>query len=136
MTLPVVPFNQFSRCCFMVTLMIVTVLALWPSQSTLITTGWDKSNHMLAFFVLTWLMDYSWPTTSNTFKLSVLLTYGLMIEIIQRNMSTRFFSLWDLLADAIGLIAYLLLRVRLLPVKMALLRLPFIRGESALQRGH
>jgi len=33
----------------------VLVLALLPSQPPVFTTGWDKSNHLLAFGALAWL---------------------------------------------------------------------------------
>ena len=35
--------------------LVVLVLALMPTVPHLPTTGWDKTNHLLAFAVLAWL---------------------------------------------------------------------------------
>ena len=67
----------------------------------------DKVNHILAFYVLGFLADFSFP--GKRFGLSKVLTilgYGLLIEVIQYFLPYRSFSLYDLAADTAGLAIY------------------------------
>ena len=67
----------------------------------------DKLNHVLAFYVLGLLADFSWPESGFRLpKAFALLGYGLAIEIIQYFLPHRTFSLFDLGADAVGLFVY------------------------------
>ena len=67
----------------------------------------DKMNHILAFYVLALLIDFSFPEGRFDFsKVITLLGYGLLIESVQYLLPYRTFSLFDLSADAIGLLAY------------------------------
>lgn len=67
----------------------------------------DKLTHLLAFFALSLLVDFSWPSTRFLApKILSLLGYGLGIEIVQYFLSYRTFSLFDLGADALGLFLY------------------------------
>jgi VanZ family protein len=67
----------------------------------------DKFNHILAFSVLGLLADFSWPATGfRAPKVLALLGYGLAIEVVQLFLPHRDFSLWDLGADALGLLLY------------------------------
>ena len=43
------------RWAFAASVLAVLVLALVASPPQAMTTGWDKSNHLLAFGVMTWL---------------------------------------------------------------------------------
>lgn len=60
----------------------VLVLALMPAPPPVITTGWDKSNHLLAFGVMTWLGCKAFPQRCMPLLLG-LLAYGALIEILQ-----------------------------------------------------
>lgn len=109
----------FFRLAFAGLFIAVTLLALLPMQELPVTTGWDKSNHVLAFFVLLALLDAGWPARALWQKLLVLLVYGIAIEGAQGFIPGRFASGLDMLADAIGLALYLGLRpwwLRCLPV--------------------
>lgn len=67
----------------------------------------DKLAHLLTFFVLAFLADYSYPvSTYNWEKITALLCYGIGIECVQYFIPFRDFSLLDILADLIGLLAY------------------------------
>lgn len=67
----------------------------------------DKLNHILAFYVLALLLDFSFPERRFDFsKVAALLSYGLFIECVQYFLPDRTFSLFDLAGDAIGLMAY------------------------------
>jgi len=67
----------------------------------------DKANHILAFYVLGFLADFSFPRNNFGFtKVLSLLGFGLSIEVIQYFLPFRSFSLYDLVADTVGLAVY------------------------------
>jgi VanZ family protein len=67
----------------------------------------DKLEHAAAFFTLAFLLDFAWPRQAwDQTKWLPLLGYGLLIEIVQHFIPFREFSLWDLTADALGLMLY------------------------------
>lgn len=100
------------RTVFYITFVVITLLALLPQDQAVLTTGWDKTNHLLAFFVLALLIDRSYPHLSLwRIKLPLLLVYGLWIELLQWFIPGRFFSGFDVLADGLGLLIYALLVV-------------------------
>lgn len=93
---------------FLLCLISVLVLALVKNPSTVIDTGWDKGNHVLAFAVLTFLGRMAFPARRFLLLLG-LLAYGALIEGLQMLTGYRFAEYQDLLADALGmLIGYLL----------------------------
>jgi len=81
----------------------VLVLALVPSPPKVFTTGWDKSNHLLAFAVMAWLGCKAFPQRV-IFTLLGLLAYGALIEILQSFTPTRSAEWLDLLADGLGIL--------------------------------
>jgi VanZ family protein len=74
------------------------------------TTGWDKLNHILAFFVLLGLLDNAYPALRWLNKLFLLLVYGVVIECWQGLLPAREFSLLDVVADGVGLLLYWAIR--------------------------
>ncbi len=71
--------------------------------------GYDKANHILAFFVLAGLADLAYPGSSPARgweKWVSLLAFGLFIEAVQYFLPYRQFSLLDLAADGIGIWLY------------------------------
>jgi LPXTG-motif cell wall-anchored protein len=80
----------------------VGVLALLPAAVPLPTTGWDKSNHALAFAVLGLLGAAAWPASAGRVWLA-LAAYGGAIEIAQTFTETRMGEWIDWAADLIGL---------------------------------
>ncbi len=80
----------------------VLVLALMPAPPTVITTGWDKSNHLLAFGVMTWLGCKAFSQRGMPLLLG-LLAYGALIEILQPYTPNRSAEWVDLLADCFGM---------------------------------
>ena len=67
------------------------------------TTGWDKSNHVLAFAVLAFLAHTAWPGRSWLVPLR-LFAYGAFIELLQAFTPDRYAEWSDLLADGVGLL--------------------------------
>ncbi|MBK9021077.1 MAG: VanZ family protein [Sulfuritalea sp.] len=107
------------RIGFAATLVVVSYLAVTPTEHKVSHLVSDKLNHMAAFLVLAALLDFSVPRVEFTIaKAGALLGYGLLIEIVQYFLPFRQFSLLDLAVDALGLAAYALLRplCRRLPI--------------------
>jgi VanZ family protein len=81
----------------------VMALALMPSPSPMITTGWDKSNHLLAFAAMAWLGCKAFPQRL-AIVLPSLLGYGALVEILQSFTPTRSAEWLDLFADSLGIL--------------------------------
>ena len=90
------------RLAFGLCMLAVLVLALMPTDMPLPSTGWDKSNHLLAFSVMALLGRRAYPGRTMA-VLAGLLAYGALIEILQSFTPNRSAELLDLAADAIGL---------------------------------
>lgn len=110
-------FIRLSQAGFIIALLAISVLAMLPSDGVEVTLGWDKLNHLIAFFVLLALLDSSkpslpiWPG-----KVLYLFIYAWLIELVQAYLPTREFSLLDIVADVAGLYLYIALRPSLLPL--------------------
>ncbi|WP_085760138.1 VanZ family protein [Oceanicoccus sagamiensis] len=114
-----------SRVAFYPTLLAVSLLSVLPQEQVVISTGWDKANHALAFFVLLALLDHAYPTAHLWWKkLLPLLAYGVVIELLQSQIPGRYASGLDVFGDIVGLLAYLLIR----PV--ILNHIPFVDADQ------
>jgi VanZ family protein len=85
----------------------ILILALVPKPPEALSTGWDKSNHVLAFAVLAVLADRANQVHSaqrRHWRWALLLAYGVLIEGLQGLTPTRTASAADVLADALGLV--------------------------------
>jgi VanZ family protein len=87
---------------FAALLLAVGWLALTPQPPRALSTGWDKSNHLIAFAVLMLVGRLSWPRRPWALGLA-LLAYGGLIELAQTQVPGRDGEWPDLLADAFGL---------------------------------
>lgn len=94
--------SQIWLRAFFACALTVLVLALMPAPPSMITTGWDKSNHLLAFSVLTWLGCKAFPHRVITLLFG-LLAYAALIEVLQSFTPTRSAEWLDLLADCFGI---------------------------------
>lgn len=95
------------RVALAVTLVMTMYLATAQQEPSVIDNLNDKVNHVLAFYVLAFLADYSAPKLRfNLSKGLTILGYGLLIEVIQYFLPYRQFSLLDLAADGAGIAAY------------------------------
>ncbi len=89
----------------------ITILATTPLSYPVVSGVNDKFNHVLAFFVLALLADFSFPEKEFAAAMMLsLLGYGLAIEITQYFLPHRMFSLLDLAADAAGIGLYKIFR--------------------------
>ncbi len=91
------------RCLLLVAMLVLLVLCLVPVPPQVPSTGWDKSNHALAFAVLAFLGHRAWPGRTGPVLLG-LLAYGGLIEVLQSFTPSRFAEWGDLLADGVGLL--------------------------------
>lgn len=111
-------FNyQINRCTqvgyqlmLLMLLILITWQALSPQPIEQTQNINDKLGHVLAFFVLAFTTDHAYATSPFRLKKFLyLITYGILIEIFQHFIPNREFSVLDMLADAGGLLVYMLL---------------------------
>lgn len=103
--------NALSRLVFLAALIVISYLAMTPKTYPLLETINDKIKHLLAFFILSWLCDISFPKSPFSFaKICFLLGYGLFLELWQHFLPFRVFSLYDLLVDSLGIFLYMILK--------------------------
>lgn len=100
------------RWMFWACLLAVLALSLLPLSPQLPTTGWDKTNHLLAFCLLAMLGNQAYRSRTVMVLLG-LLAYGGMIEVLQSFTPDRMAEWADLLADSLGLAMGLALRTLL-----------------------
>ena len=95
--------EKFKRWTFWTAALIVGVLSLAPAlPRDLPDTGWDKSNHLLAFALLGVLGRVAYRGRAVAVLVG-LLAYGAAIEVLQSFVPTRQAEWADLLADGLGL---------------------------------
>lgn len=97
----------FWRAALTAALAAVTLLALLPQPEVPVTTSWDKTDHLLAFFTLALLAERAFPQQPFWRWLApALLAYGGALEILQHFTPSRFAAWSDLLADGCGIALY------------------------------
>lgn len=94
---------------FWATVLAVLILSLVPTVPELPSTGGDKTNHLLAFFALFVLGRKSYAKTG--LLILGLILYGGLIEILQSLTTYRLAEWADLLADVMGLLLGMCLRM-------------------------
>ncbi|WP_218509418.1 VanZ family protein [Variovorax sp. dw_308] len=95
--------DKFKRYAFWATGLVVLVLSLLPVVPAEIpTTGWDKSNHMLAFVVLALLGRLAYRRNWRGVLVG-LVAFGGLIEVLQSFTPTREAEWADLFADSLGI---------------------------------
>lgn len=97
---------RYARILLITNLVFIFYSATTRSDLSEISFNSDKLNHFVAFFILSLLMDLAYPVKTITFKASTLILYGFMIECVQWQLIYRSFSVWDLVADGTGILAY------------------------------
>ena len=96
------------RLTLVLLLCAVTWLALAPAPPKLLSTGWDKLNHLLAFSTLAIVTVMGFGAAWWRIA-AALLAYGGLIEILQGLLPPREADLADLLTDGLGIAIGLLL---------------------------
>ncbi|WP_257274395.1 MULTISPECIES: VanZ family protein [unclassified Endozoicomonas] len=100
-------YTTLARTGLLLAMISIVVLSLLPLDKVPLTDVNDKLQHLAAFLLLGFLIDASLPSQSfNLSKVSGLMAYGLLIELLQLQTEYRFFSWADLIADLAGIILY------------------------------
>ena len=99
------------RWLLAVLVVVVSWFAFSPSTGSDAFEHVDKFKHVLAFGCLATVAGLAWPVSRPThFKIALaLVLYGAFIEVVQSFIPSRDASWPDLLADAVGIAAGLLL---------------------------
>jgi len=112
------------RSLLMICLTAISWLALTSEPLPTGLQRWDKLNHWVAFVILAFLADYSFPRVQrNWIKWICLATYGLGLEVIQLLSGFRYFETFDLLANIAGISCYL-------PLRRLIQRIPILSLEN------
>jgi VanZ family protein len=93
----------FWRLALAGAMLVVGALSLLPLGPDMPSTGWDKTNHLLAFAVLALLGCLAWPGRIGA-ALLALMVYGGLIEVLQSFTGYRSAEWADWLADGLGLL--------------------------------
>lgn len=88
---------------FCICLLAILVLALMKTPPPELDTGWDKSNHLLAFGVLVCLGRQAFPGRALALSIG-LFAYGVSIEGLQALTDYRSADVQDLVADMLGVL--------------------------------
>lgn len=97
------------RALFVGSVVGITYLALTGVQYPIVGELNDKVKHTAAFFTLGLLLDFSFPDRPlGLAKIAGLLAYGVLLELVQSETPARDPSFWDLGADALGLLLYVI----------------------------
>jgi VanZ family protein len=100
-----------ARWLLVLALLSITWLALAPNPSPDAIEHLDKLKHVAAFAVLAALGAAAWPSLASPWPIFLgLLLYGGLLEWLQSLLPTRFASVADLAADALGLLLFFGLR--------------------------
>jgi len=100
----------FFRVSFISALTITTYLTMTFVEYSVAENISDKLSHAIAFLMLSLFLDFSFPSSEFDWKKYLpLFLYGVMIECVQYFLPYRSFSLLDMLADALGIITYVII---------------------------
>lgn len=97
------------RWLLLALLLVVCWLAFTPVPPPSVDTGWDKSNHLLAFGTLALCAERGFGAAAWRRIVAGLLGYGVFIELVQLQIPGRSSEAADVLADALGIALGLLL---------------------------
>jgi len=94
------------KVLFFTALSSITVLAFLPNYNALpkLLSFSDLLNHTIAFITLSYLLQKSYKTLTNTNAFTLLFIYAVGIEVVQHFLPTRVASLSDIVADVTGIL--------------------------------
>ena len=96
------------KILFFITAGTVFLLAVIPNDHIQLTFQYaDKIKHLTAFFVLSLLLNRASSTMKHRLRnMLALLLFGIFIEIIQTYVTYRSSSIYDVYADAVGILLF------------------------------
>ena len=98
---------------FLLTIALISIMifALAPGNWT---PAWvvnhDKFSHMVVFFILAFMLKFSFPKMPVFMQLSLLIAFAFTIELLQYLFFNRGFSVIDLIYDLIGIGLFVVLK--------------------------
>ena len=105
--------NLLSKKQFKVVFFITVIFILYQALTPNGETPWfdfhhgDKVLHALAFFLLSFLLNRSSSSIENRIRnMIALLSFGILIEVLQSFTTYRTVSVGDVLADVIGILLF------------------------------
>lgn len=99
------------RVALTVCVLAISYLAFSPTAHPTAGMANDKLEHFVAFLVLAWLADRSYPgQAAERMRWGSLLAFAVLIEAVQGLLPSRDASLLDLFADAAGIVGYMAIR--------------------------
>jgi VanZ family protein len=96
--------NSLYKLSLFITLGVIEFLATTTIEIKVVESSWDKANHFTAFFVLYILLSLAYQNFDSGKKFLLLLAFGMQIEIVQLFIEGRSFSLYDVVADCVGIV--------------------------------
>lgn len=94
--------SPLAKTVFWVACATILVIALSPVELVRIFNWWDKAQHGLAFFALACVGFFAYPKPRWRMAFG-LLSFGIVIELLQYITGWRFAELSDVLADVAGI---------------------------------
>jgi len=97
------------KILFFIASIAILILALLPNGGG-IDTGWDKANHFIAFFTLSFLLNRASSTIYARLRNMIsLVGFGILIEVLQSFVKYRDSDFSDVIADSVGILTFQLL---------------------------
>jgi len=100
-----------SKILLSIVLLAILVFAFSPGNWT---PAWvvnhDKFSHMVVFFILAFMLKFSFPKMPVFMQLSLLIAFAFTIELLQYLFFNRGFSVIDLIYDLIGIGLFVVLK--------------------------
>ncbi|MEJ2116128.1 MAG: VanZ family protein [Gammaproteobacteria bacterium] len=105
--------QKYVKVLFWISAIVVLVLSSMPGTLNYSVHNLDKLAHLLTFFSLSILLLFSYKFAKPFFTTASLMAlFGLVIEILQRYVPNRVFSMTDFAADILGIaLALILFRI-------------------------
>ena len=105
------PYNRFYFSLGLLYLLFILIISLMPINEVSLPSfiGADKVEHFIAYLVASGYFLQILQTRHATRLALFLISYGLLIEFLQSLTSYRFFDVWDILANSLGILAGVLI---------------------------
>ena len=87
---------------------IFSLVQIQPTQTPMLN---DKVLHFLAYFCLASLVLKASENTKVSYLLVIMLSMGILIEIIQGNLGLRYFEYMDIIANSLGILGSFLIYI-------------------------
>lgn len=94
--------RAIGRVVTVLSFVVISYLALSPSNAPTIGTYNDKLDHICAFFALSFGLTWCWQWLFRS-TAGALLLYGISIELVQMFVPGRTASIEDVVADIVGI---------------------------------